>query len=227
MRAFVLLCLLGEAMGSLDRYSWNGPGTPAPSGKESMNNECLTDQSSCGCCVMRQQMYKMEMFLNMSLGELEKGLERTEQILKNITESRSAFSAALTNDRWCLGPFREEEGIIYKHVFINLGNDYNVNTGVFTVPRCGVYSLSLTVYSDSGAPGNTLSSCAALTVNGNVVAGPSDKNNQDQEDSATTVLALHLKAGDKVAVYLPIGCFLCDNNSHFNTFSGFLLYATD
>jgi hypothetical protein len=26
---------------------------------------------------------------------------------------------------------------------------------------------------------------------------------------------------------LPIGCFLCDEQSHYNTFTGFLLYATD
>ncbi|KAJ4935685.1 hypothetical protein JOQ06_017215 [Pogonophryne albipinna] len=88
-------------------------------------------------------------------------------------------------------------------------------------------SLALTVSSDTGAPGNTLAACASLQVNGLVVAGSKDRNMQDQEDSATMVVALHLNAGDKVAVNLPIGCFLCDDNSHYNTFTGFLLYATD
>ena len=50
---------------------------------------------------------------------------------------------------------------------------------------------------------------------------------QDQEDSTTTVLAMQLNAGDQVNVFLPEHCQLCDSNSHFNTFSGFLLYATD
>ncbi|KAG7478964.1 complement C1q 4 [Solea senegalensis] len=143
--------------------------------------------------------------------------------------SRSAFSVALNNDNHlnCYGTFRDDKLVIYKHVFINLGGGYNVETGVFTVPRSGVYSLALTVYSDAGSPGNTLAACASLQVNDMVVAGPTDHNMQDQEDSATIVMALHLMAGDQVAVNLPVGCFLCDNKSHYNTFSGFLLYATD
>uniref|UniRef100_A0A8D2ZDU7 Cerebellin 20 n=1 Tax=Scophthalmus maximus TaxID=52904 RepID=A0A8D2ZDU7_SCOMX len=144
-------------------------------------------------------------------------------------DSRSAFSVALTNDQSlnCMGPFRDARIIAYKHAFINLGGGYSVDTGVFTVPRSGVYSLALTVYSDAGSPGNTLAACASLMVNDQVVVGPSEKNMQDQEDSATIVMALHLKAGDRVAVKLPIGCFLCDDHSHYNTFTGFLLYATD
>lgn len=102
-----------------------------------------------------------------------------------------------------------------------------MDTGIFTVPRSGVYSIALTVYSDAGSPGNTLAACAGLLVNGQLVTGPREKNMQDQEDSATIVVALHLKAGDKVSVSLPIGCFLCDDSSHYNTFTGFLLYATD
>ncbi|KAF0030720.1 hypothetical protein F2P81_017451 [Scophthalmus maximus] len=165
----------------------------------------------------------------MSLNELEKELAKTQTVLNNVRDSRSAFSVALTNDQSlnCMGPFRDARIIAYKHAFINLGGGYSVDTGVFTVPRSGVYSLALTVYSDAGSPGNTLAACASLMVNDQVVVGPSEKNMQDQEDSATIVMALHLKAGDRVAVKLPIGCFLCDDHSHYNTFTGFLLYATD
>uniref|UniRef100_A0A3B5AB28 Cerebellin 20 n=1 Tax=Stegastes partitus TaxID=144197 RepID=A0A3B5AB28_9TELE len=189
---------------------------------------CVTDQATCGCCLMQQQIHRMKEFFNMSLSELEKELMKTKTVLNNV-RSRSAFSVALSNDDTlkCIGPFRDDRIIMYKHVFINLGGGYNVNTGIFTVPRSGVYSLALTVYSDAGSPGNTLAACGSLMVNNKVVAGPSEKNMQDQEDSATIVVALHLKAGDKVAVNLPIGCFLCDNSSHYNTFTGFLLYSTD
>ena len=143
--------------------------------------------------------------------------------------SRSAFSVSLFNENNfnCFGPFPDDKLIPYKHVSINLGDSYSTETGIFTVPRSGVYSLALTVYSDAGAPGNTLAACASVQVNVQVVAGSKDRNMQDQEDSATIVMALHLNAGDKVAVNLPIGCFLCDDNSHYNTFTGFLLYATD
>uniref|UniRef100_A0A8C8G4G2 C1q domain-containing protein n=1 Tax=Oncorhynchus tshawytscha TaxID=74940 RepID=A0A8C8G4G2_ONCTS len=139
--------------------------------------------------------------------------------------SRSAFSVALTNTRRCEGPFREAKTIVYQYIFVNLGEGYNNRTGIFTVPRSGVYSLALTVYSDSGAPGANLAACANLMVNGRQVAGCSEQNQQDQEDSTTTVMAIQLQAGDKLSVTLPIGCFLCDEQSHYNTFSGFLLYG--
>uniref|UniRef100_A0A4W6DS92 Uncharacterized protein n=1 Tax=Lates calcarifer TaxID=8187 RepID=A0A4W6DS92_LATCA len=58
------------------------------------------------------------------------------------------------------------------------------------------------------------------------VAGSSEQNNHDQEDSSTIVLALQLNVGDRVDINLPPGCFLCDD-SHYNTFSGFLLYPTE
>lgn len=112
----------------------------------------------------------------------------------------------------------------FKHAFLNLGDGYNSTTGIFTVPHAGLYSLALTVYSDAGTPGGKLVACAGLQVNGQVVAAASEKNNLDHEDSSSAAVALHLKAGDRVAVFLPPGCSLCDDSSHFNTFSAFLLY---
>lgn len=115
--------------------------------------------------------------------------------------------------------------IPYRQVFINLGGGYDPVNGIFRVPLSGVYSVALTVHSDAGAPGNHLAACAGLRVNGQPVAGAKEKNYQDQEDSATVALALRLQAGDVVNVLLSAGCFLCDDSSHFNTFSAFLLYA--
>lgn len=125
----------------------------------------------------------------------------------------------------CYGPFSFNNIVTYKHVFLNKGGAYNVNTGIFTAPISGVYSIALTIYSDAGSPGNMLAACATLQVNGQVVAGAKELNTMDQEDSATIAVALQLKAGDKVAVNLTKGCFLCDD-SNYNTFSAFLLYAT-
>ncbi|KAM6987307.1 complement C1q-like protein 4 [Tautogolabrus adspersus] len=230
LRGVVLLCLLEAALIQAKGFSWGGPGNTGNGAVDpNTENLCLTDQASCGCCLMQQQIHRMKEFFNMSLNELEKELTKTKTVLNNVRASRSAFSVALTSQSKleCIGPYRDDKLIAYKHVFINLGDGYSVDTGIFTVPRSGVYSLALTVYSDAGSPGNTLAACAGLQVNGLVVAGPREKNMQDQEDSATIVVALHLKAGDKVAVNLPIGCFLCDDSSHYNTFTGFLLYATD
>lgn len=127
----------------------------------------------------------------------------------------------------CYGPFSTDQIIVYKHVFLNLGDGYNVGTGIFTAPRSGVYSLVLTIYSDGGPSGTPLAACANLQVNGQVVYALLEQNGQDLEDSATVVMAMKLRAGDQVAVSLPKGCFVCDYKSHYNTFTGFLLYATD
>ncbi|KAM3875298.1 C1q-related factor-like [Diretmus argenteus] len=226
MRALVFLCLLGTALS----YSWNpttGYSRTAQPPYRDIGSVCLTDQASCGCCLMQQQMNRMEMFFNESINKLQQNVDSTLTVLNNVRASRSAFSVSLTNARWCYGPLRTQETIVYQHIFINLGGNYDLGTGIFTVPRSGVYSFALTVYSDSGATNNSLAACAILVVNGETIARPRDRNQQDQEDSATIVVALQLNAGDRVSAMLPIGCFLCDNNSHFNTFTGYLLYATD
>lgn len=105
-----------------------------------------------------------------------------------------------------------------------MGEAYSVNTGIFTVPRAGVYSLALTAFSDAGSPGNLLAICSTLQVNGQLVAGLRDQNTNDQEDSSTAVVALSLRVGDRVTVILTKGCYLCDDSNHYNTFSAFLLY---
>ncbi|XP_022061487.2 C1q-related factor-like [Acanthochromis polyacanthus] len=229
MRALVLLCLLPVALAR--KYDWNprDPNRPTSTPDPNAVNACQKTDQYCGCCMMVQETNRLQMYFNEVLNMVEEEYNKTEQYLNMINDSRIAFSVALNNESKmnCIGPFRENTSVIYRTVFLNLGDGYNMSTGVFTVPRSGVYSLALTVYSDAGTPGGSLAACATLQVNGKVVAGPSERNMQDQEDSVTIVVALHLKAGDKVAVNLPIGCFLCDDKSHYNTFSGFLLYCTE
>ncbi|XP_051813943.1 complement C1q-like protein 4 [Acanthochromis polyacanthus] len=177
---------------------------------------------------MQRQMNRTETYFNKSVEGMHRLLSESKKKLTDMRASRSAFSVALNNDSalTCFGPFNEDRLIVYKHVFLNLGGGYMVSTGVFTAPLSGVYSFALTIYGK--APNNnTLAVCASLRVNGTVVTGPTEKGMYDREDSATTVVAVKLKAGDEVDVVLPAGCFVCDNSSHFNTFTGFLLYATD
>ncbi|XP_057206635.1 cerebellin 20 [Triplophysa rosa] len=225
MRALVMLSILGCALAQDRTFLWNGQGEPSQN--DTNENVCLTDEASCGCCLMQQLMWRMETFFNMSLNELQRGLERAQGVLNNIRASRSAFSVALTDERLCVGPYREEAIVKYGSVFINVGDGYSTSTGTFVAPRSGVYNLALTVYSDAGAPGARLAACARLRLNGRTLAALSENNHQDQEDSVSAVIAVQLSAGDAVDVALPAGCFLCDDNNHYNTFTGFLLYATD
>ncbi|XP_031716851.1 complement C1q-like protein 4 [Anarrhichthys ocellatus] len=190
--------------------------------------ECVTDSGSCGCCMMLKEMDRLTTYFTTTLNTLEKEYRQTKHSLDKVKASRSAFSATQIDDTdICHVSYKFDKLLSYKRVFINLGNGYSADTGVFTVPHSGVYSLALTVYSDAGAPGRRIAACANLLVNNQLVAGPREENKLDQEDSATTVVALHLKAGDMVAVQLPGGCFICDNSSQYNTFSAFLLYPTE
>lgn len=45
---------------------------------------CLADQSSCGCCLMQQQIHRIKTFFNTSLTELEQQLTKTKNILNNV-----------------------------------------------------------------------------------------------------------------------------------------------
>ncbi|KAM7399671.1 hypothetical protein PAMP_018919 [Pampus punctatissimus] len=228
MRAIVLLCLLHAAFGG-GNYSWNGPVQTTMSQAPSEDNACLTDQTSCGCCLMQTQIKRMERFFNMSQKEMNKKLTKVKMVLNNLRASRSAFSVALNNDNImnCNGLFTINKNIVYKHVFLNLGGGYDVQTGIFTVPRSGVYSFAVTVYGNAALFGGKLSSCATVQVNMQEVATLLEKSGLDLEDSATVFLAMKLNAGDQVAVNLLKECSICDNNNHYNTFTGFLLYSTD
>ncbi|XP_029027969.1 C1q-related factor-like [Betta splendens] len=223
MRAIVLLCLLHGAHG----YSWDAPGTnvqPLPD----TSNVCLLDQASCGCCVIQKQLQVLERYIDVDISEMSAVLNNAKTTLNNIRASRSAFSVALSNSSSvsCYGPFAVNKPVLYQHVFINLGGSYSAATGVFTAPRSGAYGLAVTIYGVA-APGTALSTCASLLVNGQAAATLFEQNGQDLEDSSSAVVTVKLKAGAQVSVNLIKGCFVCDDYNHYNTFTGFLLYATD
>lgn len=127
------------------------------------------------------------------------------------------------NSAECFGPKTTDELIVYKYVFANLGNGYNAQTGIFTVPRSGVYSLSITLY--AGFAVGNMATCISLQVNNEVVSVLREVKRRDLEDSSTLVAAVRLEAGDQVAASLPAGCVICSHGGLFNTFTGFLLYA--
>ncbi|KAK5904523.1 hypothetical protein CesoFtcFv8_006076 [Champsocephalus esox] len=226
MRAILLLCLLQASL-AVPSFKWDTSNSTA--GPVNPNEVCSIDKGSCNCCVMLKEVNRLKMHFDEKLSELEQEYVQTVKSLNSIEAGRVAVSVALLDtDRFmCFGKFSIDKIIPYKHVFINLGDGYSTETGIFTVLHPGVYSLAVTVYSDAGAPGNPLAACARLQVNNQVVAGSKDKNTIDQEDSASIVVARQLNAGDVVAVKMPRGCFLCDDGNHYNTFSVFLLYPTE
>ncbi|XP_053278108.1 cerebellin 20 [Pleuronectes platessa] len=183
---------------------------------------------SCSCCLILQQVSNLSSHINSTLNELDKEYSQTLQQLSKFEASRTAFSVALQYSSFrCNGPQPGDFTVIYKEVFLNLGGRYDVDTGIFTALYPGVYTFALTIHSDAGAAGSLLAACAELLLNSNVVASLNEVNNQDQEDGATIAVVLQLNATDQVAVNMPRGCSLCDDSNHYNTFSGFLLFATN
>lgn len=148
-------------------------------------------------------------------------------ILCHCLENQVAFSAGLADKKRCVGPVKTALTVTYQSIFINIGEAYNSTTGVFLVPRSGVYNLALTAFSDAGSPGALLAICVSIRQNGVALAALREKYDQDQEDQATVVLLVELRAGDRITVSLQPGCWLCDDQNHYNTFSGFLLYARE
>ncbi|XP_056314116.1 C1q-related factor [Danio aesculapii] len=220
----VLFCVLPLVLGQQKTYSWDGPGqTLAPD----PINPCLTDQESCGCCVMQKKKWQLQQYLNSSMNVLEDSLAKAQNTLKNIRDNRVAFSVGLTDKRRCIGPVKLPINVVYQSIFINIGEAYNSTNGVFTVPRSGVYNLAFTVFSDAGSPGAPLAVCASIRKNGVALAALREIYDQDQEDQATAVLLAQLSVGDRITISLQAGCWLCDDQNHYNTFSGFLLYATE
>ncbi|KAI7812809.1 uncharacterized protein LOC130551328 [Triplophysa rosa] len=176
---------------------------------------------------MLKKKWELEQYLNTSLNSLEDSLARAQTTLRNIRENRVAFSVGLADKRRCVGPVKAAVNVTYQSIFINIGEAYNSTTGVFTVTRSGVYNLALTVFSDAGSPGAPLAICVSIRQNGVALAALREKYDQDQEDQATVVLLAELHVGDHITVSLQPGCWLCDDQHHYNTFSGFLLYATE
>ncbi|XP_069547140.1 complement C1q-like protein 2 [Brachyistius frenatus] len=181
---------------------------------------------------MREQIGRMEWLFNHTFDHMKQDLQKSKMALNNMRASRSVFSVALDDPNLKMARsshFENDKPIIYNRIFINLGNGYDTETGIFTVPRCGVYNFAVTLYT-SCTPDLNWDMCARLEVNGKTVAQFIERSRQDPEDSSTAVLATELNAGDKVAVMLLSSCHICEdvsNGNYMNTFTGFLLYATD
>ncbi|CAB1415923.1 unnamed protein product [Pleuronectes platessa] len=218
----VFLCLLLEAFCDQSSYSWSGAENAADSNL--IGTECLS--ASCGCCLIQKQMTRMKIQFELVTVEMNRYLTESKTAL-NLTRGRSAFSVSLTNTMSCTVPASNDRRIIYGNVLLNLGGSYNVQTGIFTVPQSGVYCLTVTIHAKAPS-GTNVASCARLQVNGNaVVALLSEQKGNDPQDSSSIVVTLKLKAEDEVDVLLPNGCVVCneDQGEHYNTFTGFLLYA--
>uniref|UniRef100_A0A4W4ED03 C1q domain-containing protein n=1 Tax=Electrophorus electricus TaxID=8005 RepID=A0A4W4ED03_ELEEL len=158
------------------------------------------------------------MFISAQLVEL-KGLRAQ----LNLTDKKVAFSAALVQSHeQKFGPVSASIPLVYRHVFTNVGNAYDPNTGNFRAPVRGVYQFMMHNLASASAvhPVSTL-----LMKNGQQVLMSYGFQVGPHFVTSSNGASLQLEAGDVVCVQLWENSTVFDSMNHHNTFSGHLLFT--
>ncbi|XP_009296972.1 complement C1q-like protein 3 [Danio rerio] len=161
--------------------------------------------------------------------DLEKRIKSMETEMERLKTEKEvpkvAFSASLltTFGPQSVGPFHNGlHTLIYKHVFLNFGSNYDPNTGIFTAPVKGVYVF--TVFSK--AIGNHERAVTAGLFKNDQHIVSTHGHQADGFISSSNGVSLLLDEGDKMKVNLYPGQWIFDNGEHHHsTFSGHLLFA--
>uniref|UniRef100_W5NN48 C1q domain-containing protein n=1 Tax=Lepisosteus oculatus TaxID=7918 RepID=W5NN48_LEPOC len=155
------------------------------------------------------------------MNELVARLTKVENDLKRLQETpRIAFSAILCNGETInLGNFNTKTTIVYPKVLTNMGGAYNSATGIFTAFVKGTYYFSFTVFL-----ANAANLYVNLMKNSQHVVSMWDTQSTDLNDSGTNSAVLELEVGDQVYVRLNENRQLYEDNTCYNSFSGFLLF---
>uniref|UniRef100_A0AAY5EAA3 C1q domain-containing protein n=1 Tax=Electrophorus electricus TaxID=8005 RepID=A0AAY5EAA3_ELEEL len=134
----------------------------------------------------------------------------------SIKKSQVAFSASLADS---VGPFNVDSTIVYPKVITNVGQAYNLFTGIFTAPVRGIYYIGFT------ACGNADSNAMALNLykNSDLLTNLAKYSNGYMTYFSGGV-TVQLEAGDVVYTQLPANSKLYDDHINNRTvFSGFLV----
>ncbi|XP_031435087.1 complement C1q-like protein 2 [Clupea harengus] len=147
---------------------------------------------------------------------------QVEELRREREERKVSFSASLVASGDVItGPFNSATPLVYKHIFTNIGNAYNPNTGVFTAPVRGVYYFNVFVF---GNGHESRPSGVSLHKNGeHIVIAYSVQNTVHM--AASNGASLLLEVGDVVYLKLWPNAWVRDNYNHHTTFSGHLLFA--
>ncbi|XP_048064021.1 adiponectin-like, partial [Megalobrama amblycephala] len=138
-----------------------------------------------------------------------------EKLQKEIRDKpKVAFSAALGSKGY-VGPVNADTTLIYKKIFINVGDAYNQDTGIFT----GVYYFSFFYHCAVENP-----TWLALYRNGMQEAITKHHKSQCHTENGGNALTLQLEKGDQVYMVLLKNSWIWDQNN-VTVFSGFLINA--
>ena len=151
----------------------------------------------------------------------EKNNSAEKRMLSPVSQTNVAFSAYLS---YAVSHMGIGHTIKPDKIYLNDGNSYNTHTGVFTVPRTGIYLLTFTV--DSYYLGYPVE--VGLVVD-SVSMGTAKATSQGSNHhvQATKVFILHLNAGQSVwlqTFYTANATISSHSSDRFVTFSGVFLY---
>ncbi|KAK9979142.1 hypothetical protein ABG768_012586 [Culter alburnus] len=172
---------------------------------------------------MKSMEKEMEQLRTQNTGKLTDHTGETMLNLKIFKLKELAFSASLSAslDRKYYGPHAEETTLVYENAYTNIGNAYDINTGIFTAPVKGVYFFNFVVFNPYA-----LSTGVRLLKNGNFVVAASDNPpGQDTEDTTCNSVTLLLEQGDQIYLQLLNQCRIYTDMWKRNTFSGHLLFT--
>ncbi|KAL0965095.1 hypothetical protein UPYG_G00276740 [Umbra pygmaea] len=163
------------------------------------------------------------------LQEMNAELGRTQRMMEDLKskneDMRVAFSASLfPSGSGYMGPFSgnsHQTVLIFGHVFTNIGNAYDSNTGVFTAPVRGVYEFKLYLFSFS----HTSHPVAARLVKNGQLILIAHQRQDNYEVNASNAASLMLEKGDTVNLTPIDTARIYDDTNHRCTFSGHLLFT--
>uniref|UniRef100_A0AAY4DVU8 C1q domain-containing protein n=1 Tax=Denticeps clupeoides TaxID=299321 RepID=A0AAY4DVU8_9TELE len=136
--------------------------------------------------------------------------------------NKVAFSASLvTTNEGQIGPFNTGKTLVYKNIITNIGQAYNLNTGIFTAPVRGVYLFSLFVLGVAGADATGVD----LYRNGEFVVPAYAHLSGQHYVNPSAGVNLLLEAGDTVYAFLPPNRKIYDNVHRHCSFSGILVFV--
>ncbi|XP_073700944.1 cerebellin-4-like [Garra rufa] len=139
--------------------------------------------------------------------------------MENQDRPKVAFSAAL-GVKGFFGPVNVDSTLVYKNVFINVGDAYHPATGIFTAPVRGLYYFSFFYHC-----GTDHGTGLGLYRNGKCEAFTQHNKSDNSPESGGNGLTLLLEKGDQVYMVLHKGTWIWDGWNAYTVFSGFLIDA--
>ncbi|XP_062376330.1 uncharacterized protein LOC134064425 [Sardina pilchardus] len=147
---------------------------------------------------------------------------QVEELRREREQRRVSFSASLVaSGSVTTGPFNTDTTLVYRHIYTNIGNAYNPNTGIFTAPVRGIYHFYFTLHGHGHA---SIPNAISLRKNGELIVYAWCQQAGYSVNPSNGV-SLLLEVGDVVYLQLRHGTRVFDNTNHHTTFSGHLLFT--